>query len=153
MKRTGRFRSPLLLVAVSVIVFLGMTACGNKENVKVESHEGMETNIGSYISVPMSEGLGLMDSDRREGRHFVIVDVRRQDEYDSGHIPGAVLLTNELITEELALSVLPDRGCRIYVYCRSGRRSKEASGRLAALGYRDIVEFGGILDYSGEMEL
>lgn len=83
--------------------------------------------------------------------NYIILDVRRADEYAEGHIPGAINVANEDIGDEMP-SELPDLDQAIYVYCRSGRRSKEASSKLAALGYTNIYEFGGILDWDGEIE-
>ena len=80
----------------------------------------------------------------------VIVDVRRQDEYDAGHIPGAVLIPNEDIGDALP-AALPDLGQIILVYCRSGNRSRQAAQKLAALGYTNVYEFGGIIDWTGEI--
>ena len=78
-------------------------------------------------------------------------NVRRIDEFEVGHIPGAINLPNESIgTEEIAQ--LPDKNQTIYVYCRSGNRSKQASRKLAELGYINIIEIGGIIDYSGAIE-
>ncbi len=82
---------------------------------------------------------------------YIILDVRRPDEFALGHIPGAINYANEDIRNE-APAVLPDKDRLIYVYCRSGRRSKEAASKLAAMGYSNLVEFGGILDWTGEIE-
>ena len=82
---------------------------------------------------------------------YIIFDVRRPDEYATGHIPNAINVPNESIgTDEIP--ELPDKDQLIMVYCRSGRRSKEASEKLVKLGYTNIVEFGGILDWKGEIE-
>ena len=81
---------------------------------------------------------------------FIILDVRSRQEYDEGHIPGAVCIPNETIGEK-EIPELPDKDQTILVYCRSGRRSKEASEKLAALGYTGVLEFGGILDWTGEI--
>ncbi len=83
--------------------------------------------------------------------NYVILDVRRADEYTEGHIPGAINVANEDIGAEQPAE-LPDLDRVIFVYCRSGRRSKEASAKLAALGYTNIFEIGGILDWDGEIE-
>jgi rhodanese-related sulfurtransferase len=80
----------------------------------------------------------------------IIVDVRRQDEYDSGHIPDAILIPNESIDKEQPKE-LPDLDQIILIYCRSGRRSKEASQKLADMGYTNTYEFGGIIDWTGEV--
>ena len=79
----------------------------------------------------------------------VVVDVRRQDEYDSGHIPGAILIPNESIGLTPP-NALPDPDQIILIYCRSGRRSKEAAEKLANMGYKNIYEFGGIITWTGE---
>lgn len=77
--------------------------------------------------------------------------MRRPDEFADGHIPGAINVANESIgTAEIP--ELPDKDQLIMVYCRSGRRSKEAAEKLVKLGYTNIVEFGGILDWTGEVE-
>lgn len=108
---------------------------------------GEATGSTGYREITMEEAVNIMST---EGG-YVILDVRRPDEYAEGHIPGAINVPNETIgTAEIP--ELPDKGQLILVYCRSGRRSKEAAGKLAGLGYTSIVEFGGILDYKGEIE-
>ena len=102
----------------------------------------------SYKSVSMDEGLALME----KTSDYVLLDVRRPDEFAVGHIPNAVLFTNELMTKADAEKLLPNKEQRIYVYCRSGRRSKEASQKLVDYGYSNVIEIGGILDYSGVIE-
>ena len=81
----------------------------------------------------------------------VLVDVRRQDEYDAGHIPGAVLIPNESIGCD-APEQLPDYDQIILIYCRSGNRSKQAAQKLASMGYTAVYEFGGIIDWTGDIE-
>ena len=83
--------------------------------------------------------------------NYIILDVRRADEFAEGHIPGAINVANEDIGA-VQPSELPDLDQVVFVYCRSGRRSKEASAKLVALGYTNIYEFGGILDWDGELE-
>ena len=82
--------------------------------------------------------------------NVVLLDVRTPSEYQQGHIPGAINVANESISTE-AIPELPDKNQLIMVYCRSGRRSKEAAEKLVKLGYTNIVEFGGILDWKGEI--
>lgn len=82
---------------------------------------------------------------------YIILDVRRPDEFAEGHIPGAVNIANETILDQPP-AALPDKDALIYVYCRSGNRSRQAAAKLAAMGYTHIVEFGGILDWTGEIE-
>lgn len=101
-----------------------------------------------YKNVSMSEGLKIAE----KNPDAIILDVRRDDEYKAGHIPGARLLTMETITTESAAKVLPDKNQLILIYCRSGRRSKIAAQSLLDLGYTNLIEFGGILDYKGKQE-
>ena len=82
----------------------------------------------------------------------VILDVREQDEFDSGHIPGAVLLPVGTIAEDSAAAVIPETDTTVLVYCRSGNRSKTASDALVKLGYTQIYEFGGINTWPYEVE-
>ena len=82
---------------------------------------------------------------------YIILDVRRSDEFADGHIPGAINVANESIGAE-SPAELADKNQLIYVYCRSGNRSKQAAEKLVALGYTNIVEFGGIIDWTGEIE-
>ena len=102
---------------------------------------------GSYQRISQEEAKNMMDT-----QEVIILDVREQDEYDSGHIPGAVLLPVGTITEETAAAVIPEKDATVLVYCRSGNRSKTASGALAALGYTKIYEFGGINTWPYEIE-
>ena len=91
-------------------------------------------------------------TERRDNQEVIILDVREQDEYDSGHIPGAVLLPVGTIDETTAAEVIPEKDSTVLVYCRSGNRSKTASSTLAELGYTDIYEFGGINTWPYETE-
>lgn len=108
---------------------------------------GGEKAAAEYTSITMNEAKDIFET---QG-DYIILDVRRADEFAEGHIPGAVNVANEdiLSAEPEALT---DKDQVIYVYCRSGRRSKEASEKLAALGYTNIIEIGGILDWTGEVE-
>ena len=105
------------------------------------------SSSSGYRQISMDEAVKMM----RDEKDYMILDVRRPDEFAEGHIPGAINVPNEEIgTAEIA--ELPDKSQMILVYCRSGRRSKEASEKLVKLGYTNIVEFGGIQDYEGEIE-
>ena len=104
------------------------------------------SSTASYKQITQEEAKEMMAKD--DGH--IIVDVRRQDEYDEGHIPGAVLIPNESITDKRP-EELPDLNQIILVYCRSGRRSKEASQKLADIGYTNVYEFGGINTWTGEI--
>ena len=100
-----------------------------------------------YQQITTEEAKKIMDS----GEEHIILDTREQDEFDEGHIPGAILIPYTEI-ENKAEEMLPDKDKLILVYCRSGRRSKIASESLAKLGYTDVKEFGGIIDWPYEVE-
>ena len=100
----------------------------------------------TYKQISQEEAAEMMTKD--DGH--VIVDVRRQDEYDAGHIPGAILIPNESIGCD-SPEALPDYDQIILIYCRTGNRSKQASEKLAAMGYTNIYEFGGINTWTGEI--
>ena len=101
---------------------------------------------GSYTQIDQETAKEMM---ARDDGH-VIVDVRRQDEYDEGHIPGAILIPNESIGCD-SPEALPDYEQIILIYCRSGNRSKQAAQKLASMGYTNIYEFGGINTWTGEI--
>lgn len=120
-------------ICVLILSFLLLvTGCGNNE-VKEEA---------VYVNITGEEAKEIMDTES----DYVILDVREQDEYDEGHIEGAVLIPHGEISEK-AEEIIPDKNTLILVYCRSGRRSKIASEELVKLGYTNIKEFGGIIDW------
>ena len=99
----------------------------------------------TYRQISMSDAVTMME----EESNYIILDVRTPEEFSDKHIPGAINVPNETIGTE-GIPELPDKDQLILVYCRSGNRSKQASDKLAALGYTNIVEFGGINDWPGE---
>ena len=124
----------LIPILLSALMFTGCAGTSNHQ-----------TN--TYRSITMDEAVTMMAQETG----YIILDVRRPDEYAAGHIPNAINVPNESIgTDEIP--ALPNKDQLIMVYCRSGRRSKEASEKLVKLGYTNIVEFGGILDWKGEIE-
>ena len=125
----------LIFLLLSVML---VTACGQDK----ENDQG-----AVYVNITAEEAKEIMDTE--EG--YVILDVREQDEYDAGHISGAILIPYTQI-EAKANEMLPDKDQLILVYCRSGRRSKIAAEALAELGYTNIKEFGGTLDWPYEVE-
>ena len=130
----------LIMILLSALTLIGCTETSDKQ---AETNDN-QTKTDS--SITMVEAVSMMA--RESG--YIILDVRRPDEFAAGHIPNAVNIPNESIgTDEIP--GLPDKNQLIFVYCRSGRRSKEASGKLVKLGYTNIVEFGGILDWKGEV--
>ena len=123
---------------ILLLALMLLTACGqDKEN----DQEAV------YMNITAEEAKQIMENE--EG--YVILDVRTQEEYDEGHIPGAVLIPNTEI-EARAEGELPDKDQLILVYCRSRRRSKLAAEILVELGYTNIKEFGGIIDWPYEVE-
>jgi len=100
---------------------------------------------GSYRQITMDEVIAMM----KKETGYIILDVRTPSEFADKHIPGAINIPNETIGTE-QIPELPDKDQLILVYCRSGNRSKQASEKLVALGYTNIVEFGGINDWPGE---
>ncbi len=119
------------------------------ENDKDNNEESGSENMTkpTFRQISMAEAVEMMAKETG----YIILDVRRDDEFAEGHIPGAINYANEDIgTGDIA--VLPDKDQLVLVYCRSGRRSKEAAEKLVKLGYTNIVEFGGILDWTGDIE-
>ncbi len=108
---------------------------------------GGSTADNSYQQITQEEAKEMMDT-----QEVIVLDVREQNEYDSGHIPGAVLLPVGTIDEDTAAAVIPEKDSTVLVYCRSGNRSKTASSALAELGYTNIYEFGGINTWPYEIE-
>lgn len=105
-----------------------------------------DSQTNTYRQITMDEAVNMMAQETG----YIILDVRRPDEFAAGHIPNAINVPNETI-DTAEIPELPDKDQLIMVYCRSGRRSKEASEKLVKLGYTNIVEFGGILDWKGEI--
>jgi rhodanese-related sulfurtransferase len=101
----------------------------------------------TYVNITPEQAKEIIDNETG----YVILDVRTEEEFSQGHIPGAILIPDYEISEK-AESVLTDKNQTILVYCRSGRRSKLAAQALADLGYTDIREFGGIIDWKYEIE-
>ena len=109
--------------------------------------QAQESKEASYMNITAQEAKKIMDTQE----DCVILDVRTQEEFEEKHIPGAVLIPNEVIREQ-AEQILKDKTQLILVYCRSGRRSKQAAQVLVELGYTNVREFGGILDWPYEVE-
>ncbi len=135
------------LAIMAMLPALLLTGClGGQRLPDGEEHmldgDGM---VRTYRSVTQEEAMRMME----EEKDYIILDVRRQDEFEQAHIPGAICVPNETIGTEPPAE-LPDLSQRVFVYCRSGRRSKEASQKLLEMGYTGVVEFGGILTWPGE---
>ncbi len=122
----------LLLPFVLIFVPIGFPKrCGEKKS--------------EYRSISMQEAVSMMETEK----NYIILDVRTLAEFEQAHIPDAICIPNETIVDEPPHE-LPDKNQLIMVYCRSGNRSRQAAGKLAAMGYTNIVEFGGIMDWTGE---
>ena len=124
-----------------IVIFLAMlllTGCGQNNE---------STREAVYVNITAPQAKEIMDSQTGD----IILDTRTKEEYDESHIPGAILIPYDEILEK-AESILTDKDQLILVYCRSGRRSKLASEDLVKLGYTNIKEFGGIIDWPYEVE-
>ena len=130
----------ILVILVAIGIFLKNRNSSTEDNkVSVK-----EANI-QYVSMNDIEKI------MNENENYIILDVRTIEEYNDGHIPGAICIPNETIDENV-VSKLPDKEQLILIYCRSGNRSKQATKKLEDLGYLNLIEFGGIIDWPGEIE-
>ena len=100
-----------------------------------------------YKQISMAEAKEIMSTEKE----YILLDARTHEEYADGHIPGAICVPNETVGVKQPVE-LPDKEKKSLVYCRSGNRSKQAATKLDAMGYSNIVEFGGIMDWDGEIE-
>ena len=137
-KFMSRFKMKYLVSVLAVFLAVGLAGCGDSSGAEGEA-------TGEYKQITMDEAVTMMD----EETDYIILDVRRPDEFAEKHIPNAINVPNETIGEE-AIPELPDKDQLLLVYCRSGNRSKQASKKLAAMGYTNVYEFGGINDWPGE---
>ena len=129
LKRNKRF----LLMLLTLALPFGCVGCS-------------DGGSATYDQISGAEAKALMDSESG----YIIIDARTQEEYDEGHIPGAILIPEYEIADR-AEKELPDKDQLILVYCRSGRRSKIAAEELVKLGYTNVKEFGGIIDWEYEI--
>ncbi len=106
---------------------------------------GVSGSGKSYQKISMEKAMEVMETEK----NYIILDVRTEEEYAQAHIPGAICVPNETI-RATEIPELPQKDQLILVYCRSGNRSKQAAQKLAKLGYTNVMEFGGILDWPGE---
>ena len=144
-----------ILCIISVLLCILLTACGKDSSIGIIGGADGPTSIivaekgekAMYEQITPEEAKKIMDS----GEEHIILDTREQDEFDEGHIPGAILIPYTEI-ENKAEEMLPDKDKLILVYCRSGRRSKIAAEALSKLGYTKVKEFGGIIDWPYEVE-
>jgi rhodanese-related sulfurtransferase len=133
-----------LIYITLIITCILLTACANDNNVITKDED---EEIMTYEQITPEKAKEIIDS----GMEHILLDVREQSEYDEGHISGAILIPYTEIDKKSA-EMLPDKDSLILVYCRSGRRSKIASESLVKLGYTNVKEFGGIIDWPYDVE-
>ena len=130
----------ILIIIILTIIIIGVVCVMNIKEKIIENEV-----IIKHVS--MNDIVQIME----ENENYIILDVRTQAEYNQGHIPNAICIPNETIDENV-VNKLPDKNQMILVYCRSGNRSKQAAEKLKKLGYTNLIEFGGIIDWKGEIE-
>lgn len=123
-------------ILIFLIILLAASGCASPD----VSH--------TYKKISMDEAIKIMS----DNDDYIILDVRTFEEFEDKHIPGAICIPNETITDK-NIPELPNKDQLILVYCRSGNRSKQASAKLADMGYSNVYEFGGIIDWPGEVVL
>ena len=134
-----------VMVVLGVVALLALAGCGSGTGSS-ETNTVTDEAKTSYTQITQDEAKDMMAHD--DGH--LIVDVRRQEEFDAGHIPGAIVIPNESIGTEQPKE-LPDLNQVILVYCRTGNRSKQAAQKLSDMGYTNVYEFGGIESWTGEV--
>ena len=128
-----KLKGLILMLTISLSIF-GLTAC-----------QGSENNL-AYEQITQQQAKEIMDTEK----DYIIIDARTKEEFAAGHIEGAIMIPEYEIADK-AEKELPDKNALILVYCRSGRRSKIASEELVKLGYTNVKEFGGIIDWPYEI--
>ena len=144
-----------VLYITLILLCILLSGCGNATSIGIIGGADGPTSIivaekgekAMYEQITAENAKKIMDS----GEEHIILDTREQNEFDEGHIPGAILIPYTEI-ENKAEEMLPDKDKLILVYCRSGRRSKIAAESLAKIGYTNVKEFGGIIDWPYEVE-
>ena len=130
----------ILLIIIVIIIIIGVVCIMNKKEKNIENEVVIK-------HVSMNDIVQIME----ENENYIILDVRTLEEYNQGHIPNAICIPNETIDKSV-VNKLPDKNQMILVYCRSGNRSKQAAEKLKKLGYTNLIEFGGIIDWKGKIE-
>jgi rhodanese-related sulfurtransferase len=158
------FKLFFIVTVICMLITITMVGCNTSDNankepvepsIDVPEIEPDPIDPGNLDLLPGPDGYAMIDMKNAESYmaskdNYIILDVRRIDEFSEGHIPNAINIPNEEIgTDEI--TELPDKNALIFVYCRSGNRSKDAAKKLATLGYSRVVEIGGILDWTGDI--
>ena len=131
-----------VIIILVIIVVIGIFL-KNRNSKEDNKNTVKDANI-QYVSMNDIEKI------MNENENYIILDVRTIEEYNDGHIPGAICIPNETIDENV-VNKLPNKEQLILIYCRSGNRSKQATIKLKDLGYLNLIEFGGIIDWPGEI--
>ena len=131
----------IIILVIIVVIGIFLKNRNSKEDNKITVKDA---NI-QYVSMNDIEKI------MNENENYIILDVRTIEEYNDGHIPSAICIPNETIDENV-VDKLPNKEQLILIYCRSGNRSKQATIKLKDLGYLNLIEFGGIIDWPGEIE-
>lgn len=126
----------ILMLLTTITLFTGCSS-------KVGTEQYQKTRESEYVTITAEEAKNMMDSNSE----LIILDVRTKEEYNSGHIEESILIPNNEILEQAEEKLL-NKDATILVYCRSGRRSAMAAQELSDLGYTNVYDFGGILDWS-----
>lgn len=137
----------LLAVIAAGVLTAALSACGQDKTGQDTKAAQEDTVKAEYKKITAEEAKERMDKDDK----VVILDVRTEEEYQEGHVPGAIVIPNETISSE-PLEELPDMDQEILVYCRSGNRSAQAAKKLAEAGYTQVYDFGGIIDWTYDTE-
>lgn len=136
-----------IITGIFLLSTFCLYACASNSSTNVSTTTSSNINVmeqtESVQTITGDEAKKLMDS----LDSFILLDVRTEEEYNEGHIPGAILIPDNTI-EENAFTLLPDKETTIFVYCRSGRRSANAAEILSSMGYTSIYDFGGIIDWN-----
>lgn len=145
-KKVKNSLAAVMFIGIVGIFFTGCSGSQNENQTEKLPEEG-EVQEVEYVQITQDEAKELMDTQE----NYIILDVRTQEEYDDGHIIGAICVPNETIMDSEP-EALPDKEQLILVYCRSGNRSKQAAQKLADMGYSNVKEFGGIKTWKYETE-
>jgi len=149
----------VILLSMLLLLTIGIMGCNNNQDDDLAMTETVanteETAVKETAESSMIAVVNTINADQAmemmaSGNPYTLVDVRTAAEFDEGHIEGALLLPIDEL-ETLAAEQLTDKEAVILVYCRSGNRSAQASALLVELGYTNIYDFGGIMDWPGEI--
>lgn len=137
-------RKYTIMLLTMVILLSG---CAKKEQIKdIEGENKTPNDTTGVINISAEKAKEIIDTEEDE----IVLDVRTEEEYNEGHIKGAVLLPDNEIKEKVE-AVIPDKSKSVLVYCRSGRRSAAAAKELIDMGYTNVFDFGGIMDWNYEI--